>query len=79
VVTKLFSTDQWITWLGATLTAAVAGTFILITFTYATFESRDSHSSEIKHIEKRMDDSQISIDKRLDRMEEKIDRLLQRK
>lgn len=58
--------ETWIAWLGATAVAAITMTFILVTFVYANFETKD-HAKE----------SRDTMDKRLERMENKLDVLIE--
>jgi hypothetical protein len=55
---------QWIAW----IIAAAVGGFSLLSFSYATFETKD-HARESSDI----------LMNRLDRMEEKLDRLIERR
>lgn len=57
----LFSTEQWIAWLGATVTAALT----MAAYAFSTFETK----ADVKDI------FQL-IDKRLDRIEVKLDNIL---
>ena len=63
-----FSVETWIAWLGATSVAAVSATI----FFYMNFETRDSFADYKANQISIQDD----IIKRLDRMEDKIDRIL---
>jgi hypothetical protein len=63
-----FSTEIWIAWLGATA-VGVAG---MTTFLYFNFETKDSFAD----YKQNQSQTQEEIIKRLDRMEDKIDRLL---
>lgn len=54
--------SQWISWLAATATATV----ILVSFVYQTFSTK-SEANEIKN----------GLERRLDRIESKIDRIIE--
>ncbi len=56
--------EVWIGWLGAISVSAIAGTYIIITFAYAQFETKEHANERIS-----------SIDKRLERIEMKLDAL----
>lgn len=58
--------ETWLAWLGATLIAAVSMTFVLLTFAYANFETKE-HAKETRD-----DDA-----KWRGRIEDKIDALLE--
>lgn len=58
--------ETWLAWLGATGVAAVTMTFVLVTFVYANFETKD-HAKEQRD----------ATDKRLERIEDKMDALLE--
>jgi len=62
-----FSIDQWVAWLGATM-VGVAG---ITVFFYVNFETKDAFA-EYKSEQIRIQDE---LFKRLDRIEDKIDRL----
>lgn len=57
--------DTWIPWLGATAVAAIAGTFVLLTFAYGEFETKE-HSKERAQV----------LQEQLKTMDEKLDRIL---
>lgn len=59
--------EIWIAWLGATAVAAVVMTFTLLTFAYGQFETKE-------HAKDRSEAS----DKRLERIEQKLDAVLER-
>jgi hypothetical protein len=61
----MINTESWVAWLGATVVAAVAGTFVLLTFAYAQFETKE-HSKE------RID----TLTAQLNSMDGKLDRIL---
>lgn len=63
-----FSAETWVAWLGATAVAVAGAT----AFFYLNFETRDSFADY------KADQTQVQneIVKRLDRMEDKIDRIL---
>ena len=65
-----FSIEQWIAWCVAT-GIGVAG---ITTFFYMNFQTKDSFNE----YKEGQIDFQESLERRLDRMEDKIDRLLKR-
>lgn len=74
-----FSVVQWIAWLGATLTAGV----MAMIFIYSTFQtksdaaqSRENQQSGIVDIKANVGELKEDIGHRMDRLENKVDRLL---
>ena len=59
------NTPSWLSWVVATLTAAVAGVFTLMSYSYNNFAT----IKEVKYFKE-------TINSRLDRIEDKIDRIL---
>lgn len=60
---KHISTEQWMTWIGATLMAAIT----MVGFIYTNFESKADYK-----------DWKDDLEKRLERIERKVDTLLER-
>lgn len=58
---------SWLSWIIATLTAAIAGVFTMMSYSHNTFTT----TKESKFIEE-------SFSNRLDRIEDKIDRILEK-
>jgi hypothetical protein len=58
-------TEVWVAWLGATVVAAVTMTFILLTYAYAQFETKD-HAKE----------READITTQLSKMDKKLNILL---
>lgn len=58
--------ETWLAWLGATAMAGITMTFILVTFVYANFETKEHAKSTSEGVEKR-----------LERMENKIDMIIE--
>lgn len=58
--------EVWVAWLGATAVAAVTMTFVMLTFAYAQFETKE-----------RAKETRDALDRRLERMENKLDAALQ--
>ena len=58
---------MWIAWIGATVAAGISMTFVIITFAYGQFETRD-------HAKERVD----SLTDRLIRIENKLDAIQKR-
>lgn len=58
-----FTIPQWIAWLGATVAAAVS----MMVYAASTYETKE-HSKEVRD----------SLERRLDRIESKLDRLIAR-
>ncbi len=56
--------EVWVGWMGA----LVAATFVVITFAYASFETKE-HAKETRD----------ALDKRLERMEDKMDAMLEKR
>lgn len=70
-----FTLDQWIAWIAATAFAGVSGTIALLTFAEARFENKEQ--AALKHQYK---DSQLEkIEIKLDKIDSKVDRLLDKK
>ena len=61
-------TVPWLSWIIATMTAAMAGVFTMMSYSYDTFTTV-KESKATKEV----------FTKRLDRIEDKIDRILERK
>ncbi len=59
-----FSTEQWLAWLGATVVAAMT----MAAYAFSTFETKDF--SELRS---------VSLERRLDRIEGKVDMLVERR
>jgi hypothetical protein len=59
-----FSTVQWISWLVATVTAALT----MSTFVYSNFETKQNSAERINTLEKRLD----RIENKLDRINEML-------
>lgn len=62
MIKELFSAEQWIAWIGATVAAAV----MLSAYAFTNFETKEESK------EKRE-----SIEKRLDRIDDKLDRVIE--
>ena len=58
---------SWLSWIVATLTAAIAGVFTMMSYSHSTFTT----NKETQFIEDTFKD-------RLDRIEDKIDRILEK-
>lgn len=70
-----FSLAQWIAWIVATTFAGISGTIALLTFAEARFENKEQ--AALKHQYK---DSQLEkIEIKLDKIDSKVDRLLDKK
>jgi hypothetical protein len=67
-----FSMATWIAWFGAAIMAVLT----LAGFAYSTFETRDSANFHQQAMEKQIEIKDQSFDKRLDRIENKIDLLI---
>lgn len=63
-----FTLEQWLSWLGATVIAAVS----MMGFLYGHFQTRENFDV-YKDNQKEF---QAALDKRLDRMENKLDQLM---
>jgi hypothetical protein len=59
--------EIWVAWLGATAMAGVSMTFVLLTYAYANFETKD-RAKEVRD----------NMDKRLERIEMKLDTAIER-
>lgn len=59
----MFSSEQWIAWLASTVIAAA----FLVSYAYSNFETKDQAK-----------DKSSSFEKRLDRVEQKLDILIDR-
>lgn len=67
-------TETWVGWIGAIAVAAVAACFILLTFAYGEFETKDDANKAAAIGEKR-DDIMLQY---LIRIDDKIDRIPKR-
>jgi cell division protein FtsL len=64
----IFTSTEWVMWLGAAVTAGVS----IVHYAYSEFSTK----KEVTAFEERIDTDKKSLDKRLERMENKIDLLL---
>lgn len=63
-----FKTETWIAWMGATVAAIAGVVFLAITFAYGQFDTKDHAAERASH-----------LDKRLERIETKLDSMLNRR
>lgn len=70
---SLFSVAQWIAWLGAAVVVVASATSVL----YANFETKSSAVDRKADIVSRMDRQAAFFNGKLDRMEDKLDRILE--
>lgn len=73
--TALFSTVQWITWVGALLTACIT----ITVHAYQTFETKEQAEKARGKIESRVSENKEDMKEWLGRIDTKLDRLLEEK
>lgn len=68
-----FSMEQWIAWIIATATAGVSGTVGLISYSESHYKSKE----EAAIVEKFQQEKLIRIESQVDKLNDKLDRLLE--
>jgi hypothetical protein len=55
--------EVWAAWLGATAVAAVASTFILLTFAYGQFESKEHSKEKSEQVQTELAAMNVKLDR----------------
>lgn len=69
-----FGAATWIAWLGATLMAGIS----MVTYAFEMFETKSEAKSQYEVTQKIVDDHHEDLVKRMDRLENKVDILIQK-
>lgn len=67
--------DLWLPWLGATVIAALT----MSAFVFGNFETKEDAKEKVHNLERRVESRDVMLEKRLDRIEDKLDLVLKLK
>lgn len=70
-----FSIAEWIAWLGATVVATACA----LVFIYSTFQTQSQAQVSETNVARRIDQLEVAQERRLERIENKLDLLLERR
>jgi len=66
--------ESWVSWIGATVAAAVTGMFVLLTFAYGQFETKDHAKERMETMKEQLTSIDTKIDKLTSVMIQQADR-----